>query len=140
MTDQGYYLGGKNYPMRILMVDDDPILREFGSIELAVSGCTVQTAADGMDGLDQLRALTFEVMVLDLEMPRMDGFGVLQVLSELDGAQKPAVIVLTSRTDVDSLSRAFELGAVAYALKPVDWPRLRRKVQQAFEGRRADEL
>lgn len=127
---------GKTYPGRILAVDDDPLMREFASLELGLEGCTVTVASDGLDALAKLRAETAEVMILDLDMPRLDGFGVLRALSEIGGPAPPSVIVLTSRTDAKALSQAFDLGAVAYALKPVDWDQLRLKIHKAYEARR----
>src|SRR5271166_6986845 len=64
--------------IRILLVDDDPILREFAIVHLSSETAQVQTAADGIEALDMLRASPVDLVLLDLGMPKMDGFDVLE--------------------------------------------------------------
>ncbi len=66
--------------VRILFVDDDPILREFAVVNLASEHAVVDTAQDGVAALAAIEANTPDLVLLDLEMPTLDGFGVLQAL------------------------------------------------------------
>ena len=124
------------YPQSILAVDDDPIMRAFADAELSVSGARVTTAEDGAKGLEKLREQSFDVVVLDLEMPNMNGFEFLQQLRSVDRTREIPVVILTSREDADSAVKAFEAGATAYAMKPVNWERLRQRVREVHEARR----
>ena len=103
---------------RILYVDDDPILREFASVNLSGEQASVALAADGIEALEQLRGVLPDIMVLDLEMPQMDGFEVLARLRDDPAWAGLPVIVATGREDVVAIDRAFELGATAFVVKP----------------------
>ena len=108
-------------PVRILVVDDDPTLRELASAHLSTPAATIVTAADGAAGLDALRATPFDLAVLDIEMPRLDGFDLLaRIRADAELRQLP-VMMLTAHDDIGSIDRAFTLGANAFAPKPVNW-------------------
>jgi PleD family two-component response regulator len=124
------------YPQSILAVDDDPIMRAFADAELSVSGARVATAEDGAKALEKLEHDSFDVIVLDLEMPNMNGFEFLQALRAVDRTKALPVVILTSREDAESAVKAFEAGATAYAMKPVNWERLRQRVREVHEARR----
>lgn len=123
------------YPASILAVDDDPVLRAFADAELAVSGATVTTAPDGAAALERIANEDFDVVVLDLDMPKMNGFEFLQRLRAVDRTVSLPVVILTSREDADAAVKAFDAGATAYAMKPVNWERLRQRVREVHEAR-----
>jgi len=123
------------YPTSILAVDDDPVLRAFADAELAVSGATVTTAPDGAAALERIAKEDFDVVVLDLDMPNMNGFEFLQRLRAVDRTVSLPVVILTSREDADAAVKAFDAGATAYAMKPVNWERLRQRVREVHEAR-----
>lgn len=125
------------YPKAILAVDDDPVLRAFADVELSVSGARVTTAEDGAKALAKIEQQAFDVVVLDLEMPNMNGFELLKRLRAMDHTRELPVVILTSREDADCAVKAFEAGATAYAMKPVNWERLRQRVREVHEARRA---
>lgn len=108
--------------LKILFVDDDPILREFAQVHLTTETAQVHTAADGLDGLEALEAgYAADAILLDLEMPGMDGFEMLERLrAEPRWADLP-VIVVTGREDVGAVDRAFQLGATSFVVKPLNW-------------------
>jgi DNA-binding response OmpR family regulator len=122
------------YPKSILAVDDDPVLRAFADVELGVSGAKVTTAHDGEDALAKIEAQDFDVVVLDLEMPNMNGFEFLQRIRSAQRTHKVPVVILTSREDADTAVKAFDAGATAYAMKPVNWERLRQRVREVHEA------
>ncbi|HEY2708973.1 MAG TPA: response regulator [Caulobacteraceae bacterium] len=107
--------------VRILFVDDDPILREFAVVNLATEHAQVDTAGDGVQALDAISANTPDIVLLDLEMPTMDGFEVLQRLRATPRWRDLPVIVVTGREDVDAVDRAYAAGATSFVVKPLNW-------------------
>lgn len=107
--------------LRVLFVDDDPILREFAAVHLATETCDVVTAADGVTGLLAIDEQAPDIVLLDLEMPRMDGFEVLRRLRADESTARLPVIVVTGREDVAAIDKAFEAGATSFVSKPINW-------------------
>jgi CheY-like chemotaxis protein len=107
--------------LRILLVDDDPILREFAIVHLTSETAQVKTAADGIEALDIVGRSPVDLILLDLEMPKMDGFEVLQQLQDQPDTANIPVIVVTGREDVGAIDRAFQAGATSFVVKPINW-------------------
>jgi CheY-like chemotaxis protein len=107
--------------LRILLVDDDPILREFAIVHLSSESAQLQTAADGVEALEALARTPADIVLLDLEMPNMDGFEVLRRMQENPRTADIPVIVVTGREDVGAIDRAFEAGATSFVVKPINW-------------------
>ena len=107
--------------LRILFVDDDPILREFAVVNLATEHTIVETAHDGLTALEAIGLNAPEVVLLDLEIPNLDGFEVLKRLRADPRHQALPVIVVTGREDVESVERAFGAGATSFVVKPLNW-------------------
>ena len=107
--------------VRILFVDDDPILREFAVVNLASEHAIVDTAKDGVAALEAIEANVPDIVLLDLEMPTLDGFGVLKALRADARWRDLPVIVVTGREDVDAVDRAFGAGATSFVVKPLNW-------------------
>ena len=99
---------------RVLVVDDDEALRRL--VARLLAGCEVRTAADGADGLDCVRRERFDLVLLDLAMPRMDGMALLETARR----ENPNlyVVILTGNGEIADLKRALELGARACLTKP----------------------
>jgi CheY-like chemotaxis protein len=107
--------------LRILFVDDDPILREFAVVNLASEHTIVETAQDGVAALEAVAANAPEVVLLDLEMPNLDGFEVLKRLRADPRHQALPVVVVTGREDIEAVERAFAAGATSFVVKPLNW-------------------
>jgi CheY-like chemotaxis protein len=107
--------------LRILLVDDDPILREFAIVHLSSETAQVRTAADGIEAMEIVGRSPVDVILLDLEMPKMDGFEVLQQLQDRPDTTDIPVIVVTGREDVGAIDRAFKAGATSFVVKPINW-------------------
>jgi signal transduction histidine kinase len=103
---------------RILVVDDERINRVLLSTNLDQAGYVVEEAADGEQALEMLRARAFDVVLLDLIMPRMDGFRVLAAMKGERELRRIPVIVVSSMDDMDSVVRCIEMGATDYLAKP----------------------
>jgi DNA-binding response OmpR family regulator len=78
---------------KILVVDDEPAIRLLVTKALEKHGFTVETAVDGVDALHKLEENTYDLMVLDVMMPRLDGFGVIE---KIGGATAPKVLIMTA--------------------------------------------
>jgi EAL domain-containing protein (putative c-di-GMP-specific phosphodiesterase class I)/ActR/RegA family two-component response regulator len=103
--------------LRLLLVDDDPaVLRAYGSV-LARHGATVETASNGTEAVERVKAGSFDVIVSDISMPRMTGIEFLKAVraSDLD----VPVILMTGAPGIESAMRAVEYGAFRYLAKPV---------------------
>jgi DNA-binding response OmpR family regulator len=111
-------------PLRILVVDDDPILREFACVYLATPAATIETACDGAAARALLGQSVYDLVLLDIEMPHLDGFTLLEEMKENEGLRHLPVIMLTGHDDVASIDRAYQLGAHSFATKPVNWRQL----------------
>ncbi len=102
--------------MNILIVDDDKQLREKLRKVLEGQHYQVETAADGEEALDKIWADTYDLVVLDIMMPQVDGLAVLQELRA--GNIKVPVLMLTARGDIDDRIKGLDLGADDYLAKP----------------------
>ncbi|UCH87027.1 MAG: response regulator [Dehalococcoidia bacterium] len=103
---------------RILVVDDEMINRVLLSTNLQESGYIVETAEDGQQALEMLRAQPFDVVLLDLIMPRVDGYQVLAQMKDDDALRRIPVIVISSSDEMESIVRCIEMGATDYLTKP----------------------
>ena len=100
---------------RILVVEDDRALRTVLVGALQSGGFEVEQAADGSAGVQALRARTFDIVLLDIGLPFVDGW---HVLSSLEGRRAPSVIVISARGDQADKVRALDMGADDYLAKP----------------------
>lgn len=108
---------GADERLTILLADDDAQMRRLVKSVLERDGFRVLEAADGLDALDIVSAHHLDLVILDQDMPRLTGLGVLEELRAKFGTAGTPIIMLTARTD-DTESQAFELGAQDYLTKP----------------------
>ncbi len=122
--------------MRILVVEDEPDLLASLAQALREEGYAVDTAADGEEGLYKAQTWDYDALVLDLMLPRLDGWG---VLAKLRTTKRTPVLLLTARDTSSDRVRGLDTGADDYVVKPFDLPELfarlraliRRSVGQA---------
>jgi DNA-binding response OmpR family regulator len=107
--------------VRILFADDDPILQEFAMVHLSTKSAKVHTAADGLHAMQLIDEGEFDIVLLDLEMPNMDGFEVLTKLRADERFKRLPVIIVTGREDVSAIDKAFLAGATSFVVKPINW-------------------
>ena len=103
---------------RVLVVDDDPAVLELITTRLSIAGYQTFAARDGQEAISRLSEIRPTAMVLDINMPRLDGFGVLREMRQMRMTGKVAVMVLTARSQSDDVQRAVELGARDFLSKP----------------------
>jgi signal transduction histidine kinase len=125
-------------PLKLLFVDDDPILREFALVHLASDRGHISVAADGDEALAAIASEVPDLVLLDLQMPRVDGFTVLQALRASEATARLPVIVITARDDVLSIDRAFSEGATSFLVKPINWRQLAYQIRYVDRARRTE--
>lgn len=114
---------------RILIIDDDIGFRDLLRIHLSAAGYEVQVAEDGVAGGRALLELAPDLIVSDVNMPFLDGFELLSLMrAEPDTASIP-VILLSGRSDGDTMAKAVELGAADFLTKPVTRDQLLESVE-----------
>ena len=121
---------------RILLVEDDPSIREVTAIGLRNAGFTVETAADGAEGLERFAAEPFDLVLLDVMLPRLGGFDVMRELRKR-GIETP-VIMLTARGQLVDKVVGLKLGADDYVTKPFEMVELLARIEAKL--RRAPEV
>jgi chemosensory pili system protein ChpA (sensor histidine kinase/response regulator) len=107
-------------PPTVMVVDDSLTVRKITSRLLAREGYEVILAKDGVDGLEKLIDVMPDVILSDIEMPRMDGFDFVRNVRADDRFKSVPVIMITSRTADKHRNYAFEIGANHYLGKPYD--------------------
>jgi DNA-binding response OmpR family regulator len=113
-----------NLAHRVLVVDDEPQVVWVLQLALDAEGYEVLTARDGVEALAQISHGHPELMVLDVMMPRMDGWSVMREMSKLPLEERPRVVMVTALASSRDRAAAAELGADAYVPKPFDMDHL----------------
>jgi DNA-binding response OmpR family regulator len=117
----------------VLLVDDEERFLKTTKTLLDKLECNVVTAPDGRRGLDQLKAQSIDVVVLDVKMPGVDGIDILRHIKQRHPLVE--VIMLTGHSTMDTAIRGLKLGAFDYLTKPCDISELQLKIKAAHERR-----
>lgn len=105
--------------IKILMADDEPDVLQVMAKRVAAEGFQVVTASDGQDAWEKIRQENPDIIILDLTMPKLDGFGVLKALRENPPFPKwQPVIIVSARSELTDMQRGFSLEADHYISKP----------------------
>ena len=97
--DQSGFFFVLDQPAKILVADDDPILREFACVHLATPDVTLETAGDGQEALERLLLENYDLVLVDLDMPVMDGFELITRMRADERLRHvPVVVVTANRT------------------------------------------
>ena len=127
--------------MRVLVVDDSRTLRKVLVRELRQIGpMQIEEASDGLEALEILQARTFDLVLLDMEMPELDGLGVLTALKESGQLSGLPVIVISSAEEIDKTVKCIEMGAEDYLPKTFNPILLRARIISSFEKKRFRDL
>jgi CheY-like chemotaxis protein len=107
-------------PKRILIAEDDPMVRELLTTRLGLAGYHATSVRDGPSVIELVVRSDPDGVILDLNLPIMDGFEVLEALQKEVLPRRPRVMVVTARNAPDDVRRCLSLGAVDYLAKPFD--------------------
>ena len=117
---------------KILIVDDDPALRELLKDMLEFDQHEVVMAETGMEALTKLRSGRFQLAILDFDMPLLNGRETLKLVRRDPNLFKLPVLMCTGHGKLSEIDEAFEDGANGYVVKPFDWPTLQKTVIKAL--------
>jgi two-component system, OmpR family, response regulator MtrA len=113
---------------RILVVEDDPSIREVAKLGLTKAGFHVTTAADGREGLIHFRQSPFDLVILDVMLPELDGY---EVCRQIRAESRVPVVMLSAKTDTVDVVVGLELGADDYVKKPFEMAELVARARAA---------
>lgn len=106
--------------LTVLTVDDSRTMRDMLRLALDMAGFNVTQAEDGLHGLEVLKQRRPDVIVTDINMPRMDGFGFIEAVRDNGEYSSIPILVLTTESDADKKARARKAGATGWIIKPFD--------------------
>ena len=115
----------------ILVVDDESAIRDLISEVLNIAGYEVSASADGLDALNQIRKNKFSAILLDVNLPKVDGFTILEKVRE--SAPTQPIIMLSARTEKDDVTHGLRLGADDYVRKPFSVEELLLRIENLLK-------
>ena len=120
--------------LRILLVDDEPSIVKMVGKRLEVEGFEVLIATDGQDGLDKARAESPDLIVLDLMLPKLNGYEICTMLKQDSRYQKIPIVLFTAKAQEKDEKIGMECGANAYVRKPFRAQELLEKIRGLLPG------
>ena len=120
-------------PSQILVIEDDIMNSLLLTTILTRLGYTVETAFDGITGLEKAESSPPDLILLDLQLPRMHGYEVARRLKQADKTKIIPIVVVSSFADVENRVKALEAGADDFLSKPIDQVELRARVQSLLK-------
>ncbi len=102
---------------RVLIAEDDLILADIYKTQLQISGITVLHCQDGQETVDKIKEFKPDLILLDLMMPNLSGFGVIEKVRAMTDITQPKILVLTALNEPSDKDRAMQLGANEYLMK-----------------------
>src|SRR5919112_3995202 len=125
-------------PIRVLVVDDEPAIRGSLSGVLQDEGYHVESAPDGETGLARLNEETFDVVLLDVWLPGIDGMETLTRIQTLPPPGRPTVVMISGHGSIETAVRATKLGAFDFLEKPLTIQKVTVTVKNAAQHRRLE--
>jgi two-component system chemotaxis response regulator CheY len=119
---------------KMLAVDDSPSVRKLVKFTLKAKGFQVSSAGDGLEAMDLLGGDKFDAIILDINMPRMNGLEFLKTIKESEKFADIPVIMLTTEGQDEDKDRAISLGATAYMVKPFKPTQLLALLERILPG------
>jgi two-component system response regulator VanR len=121
---------------KILIIEDEAEIAEILTEFLCDYGFTVDTAADGIDGLDKIKQHKYDLILLDIMMPKIDGFATLELIRQISDVP---VIIITALEDEDNQMKGFDLKADDYITKPFSMNLVIRRIQAVLRRERREQ-
>lgn len=120
--------------LKVLAIDDSKTIREMLRHTLSQGGFEVHVADDGVDGLEKLECVGPDVVITDINMPRLDGFGVIEKIRSQTAYSALPILVLTTESAQDLKERAKNSGATGWVVKPFDDDKLIHAIKRITVG------
>lgn len=124
----------RNYPLRILLADDNQTNRKLGRKVLERLGYEVALASDGSEAVESVKAGSFDLVLMDIEMPVMDGVEACHVIKALDMSHRPSLVALTANAIAGDREKYLALGFDGYLSKPLMVEHLKQQLILASTG------
>lgn len=106
-------------PKRILIIDDSPIVRNLHSVMLKSAGYHTVDAENGFDALEKAMRSDFDLMIVDINMPKMDGFEFCREIRTHDKYKETPLLIVSTESEAEDKMKGFKAGANLYLIKPV---------------------
>jgi diguanylate cyclase (GGDEF)-like protein len=119
---------------RLLIIDDDPLLRGMAAHTLRHAGFDVTEAEDGVQGLALLEKASFDLLLLDVMMPHIDGYEVCRRVRQMPHSEHVPILMLTGLNDTASIELTYEAGATDFISKPINWTLLSHRVRYCLRA------
>ena len=119
---------------KVLLVDDDPVILKLLQVNFEMEGYSVETASDGVEGLEKARTLHPDIVLLDIMMPRMDGLEVTKALKADEATKQIPIILLSAKAQASDIQAGKDIGADDYLTKPFDPLELLERVGDLLQG------
>ncbi|OGR77520.1 MAG: hypothetical protein A2X32_01225 [Elusimicrobia bacterium GWC2_64_44] len=121
---------------KILIIDDDETIHLICKAYLSKSGYTVETAFDGPEGLELAASCQPDLVLLDINMPRMSGFDVAKKLKENEATKHIPIVMMTSLKQDSNIQRGYGLGIEDYITKPTNMAHLKLRIDKFLEKKK----
>jgi len=122
--------------LRILSADDNPQVRALVKEVLSLEGYLVDSVEDGQEAIDRLRKQSYDLVILDVHMPKLEGPQVLELIRLMPNCKDVGVIMLTSEAVTTTFTHAYELGVVNYIMKPFSAAKLLETVKTYLDTKK----
>ncbi len=133
-------MAGEKYSLEspvVLVADDDAMMRFLARESLTQTGFNVCEAVDGAEALKVFEKSSPDIVLLDVNMPNIDGFRVCAAIRKYPGAEQLPILMITGLDDVDSIRQAYDFGATDFITKPVNWMILGHRMRYIFRASQA---
>jgi two-component system chemotaxis response regulator CheY len=104
----------------VLIVDDSAVIRNSLCFLLENEGFEVQTAANGIEGLEKVQTQQFDTIIADINMPKMHGYDLIKEIRKRDGYKDVPIIIITTEEEASDKKKGFEAGANLFLIKPTE--------------------
>ena len=123
--------------MKVLIIEDDLFFQKFYSTKLTEVGFTADVASDGEQGIAKAREFMPDLIILDIIMPKRDGFGFLEDVAQDEGLKKIPILVFSTLGQEQDVQKALSLGAVGYVNKTFfDFDKLKERIEEAIRAKK----
>jgi DNA-binding response OmpR family regulator len=115
---------------KIIIIDDEELICKVLSLRLSNEGYIVDTALDGNEGLDKITKSSYDLAIIDVGLPKIDGNTLCELIKKNSKLKDMKVIILTGKNLVGDVEKAYESGADVYFSKPYDYNLLLNKIKK----------